>query len=860
MSNKHESTPATSPLTEHFMPRPRINEILDRSVDCKLVYVIAGAGYGKTQAVHHYLRQQDDAVVRWLQLTESDNIGSHYWENLIHNVSFDNPDLAIKLRDLGFPETMIRFNQFADILRKTEHHSRKTFLVLDDFHLIHAPQALEFAERCAHLKIRDACVIVISRKEPDINAVSLFSRGDACIITEDELRFSEDEIADYLKFRGIDFSSKDIPAIVESTRGWAFAIKMLSLILIRKPGDLYRALEATKQNIFKLMETEAFSNFPENVQRRLIQLSLTFDLPLISLNDFSGDEVFAEYVQQLAPFIWFDSFINDYRIHPLYLEFLQSKQSVLSEEEKVDIYCRVSKWCFKNDFFIDAVKYCAMSGQYKRIFEALLSYPFKLPEGTSVYFLGILMEIDKENKEENDLSILLLKSLFIPILLLGAGKPKEAEEYSKATIKKWENINTPVSYALLSVANSNLAYIGLYTSTVTYVYDSPIYLKKAIEYQKLSGMPPGKGTGAFLVPDIRSFSCTVGENADLRDFDDFLESAKETALYITRTSHGMYHGYDDLVSCELAFFKNQLEDARIFAHSAITKAHEQKQYSIASMANGYLLRIAIFEGDYSLCKELLKQMEKYPDSQIFWNRDILYDLFTGFFYAQIGLPQMAAPWLIMEDKDTENEVNIPIRELIVSVKCNIASKKYKQALAILCNSYPRDPMYRFRFGELTLFLLLSYVRLKTGDIDGAIRDFEKAYTLSYEGIFEMPFIELGKCFHALAAAVLNMEERFISHDWIRAMERKASAYSKKAGIITAKVKRLKHMKDDIRLSQREREILEDLYHGLSRDEMAATRFLSINTVNKLLQSLFLKLNASTNIDAIRVAIERGIIE
>ena len=860
MSIKHEPILETFPLTEHFMPRPRIDGILDRAVQCKLVYVIAGAGYGKTQAVHHYLRQQNDAVVRWLQLNESDNIGAHYWESLIHNISFDNPDLAGKLRELGFPETAIRFNQFAEILRKTEHHSLKTFLVLDDFHLIHAPQALEFAERCAHLKIPDACVIVISRKEPDINAVSLFSRGDAYIITEDELRFSEDEIAEYLMFRGIDFSRKDIQKIAESTKGWALAIKMLSLILLRKPGDLYRALEATKQNIFKLLETEAYNNFPESVQRRLIQLSLTPDLPLIPLNDSADEDIFTQYVQQLAPFIWFDSFINDYRIHPLYLEFLQSKQQILSDRDKLDIYFRVSKWCFKNEFFIDAIKYCAMSGQYGRILEALLSYPFKLPESISEYFLEIIMEIDKDDKEESDLSILVLKNLFIPILLMGAGRHKEAEEYSLATIKKWDNINTPVSYALLAIANSNLAYIGLYTSTVTYVYDSPVYLKKSIEYLMLSGMPPGKGTGAFLVPDIRSFSCTVGENAELRDFDCFLESAKETALYVAKTSHGMYRGYDDLVSCELAFFKNQREAARIFAHSAILKALEQNQYSIASMANGYLLRIAIFEGDFSLCRELLKQMEKYPDSQIFWNRDILYDLFSGFFYAQIGLPQMASPWLIIEDKETEKEVNIPVRELIVSAKCYIASKKYKQALAVLCNSYPREPIYRFRLGELTLFLLLSLARFKTGDKDGAIGDFEKAYALSYEGVFEMPFIELGKDFHALASAVLKREGCIIDHDWLRVMERKASAYSKKAAIIAASVKREKHIKDDIHLSQREREILDDLYHGLSRDEMAATRFLSINTVNKVLQSLFLKLDANNSIDAIRVAIERGIFE
>jgi len=52
------------------------------------------------------------------------------------------------------------------------------------------------------------------------------------------------------------------------------------------------------------------------------------------------------------------------------------------------------------------------------------------------------------------------------------------------------------------------------------------------------------------------------------------------------------------------------------------------------------------------------------------------------------------------------------------------------------------------------------------------------------------------------------------------------------------------------LSAREYEVLTDLYHGLSREEIAAHRFLSINTVKKIFQSIYIKLDASNNIDAI----------
>jgi len=872
------------PLTSHFLPRARVDEIFSEATRCKLVYVIAGAGYGKTQAVHHYLQQQSDAVIRWIQLSESDNIVAHYWERLTHNISMDNPDYAQSLRELGFPDTVARFKKFVELAKNMEHRSHKTFLVLDDFHLISSPEALEFAQRCANLQLPGACVIIISRKEPEINTVAMFSKGDASIVTEDDLRFNKDEINAFLKQRDIRISVKDVPKIEESTKGWALAVKMFSLVLKRSPNDLSRAIDATRQNIFKLLETEAFNDLPEEAQRRLIQLSLTPELPLAQLNETYHNDFFTPYVPLLAPFVWFDSFISDYRIHPLFLEFLQSKQHILSDKEKHDIYMRVTQWCFENEFYTDAVKFCALSQQYDRMLEVLLSYPFKMPRNSCEYFLKIINDIDPKDEEDSDISVLTLKVLFVPLLLIGMGNYEEAGEYAFSTIKNWENIGTGLAYYLLSLAYSNLTYIGIYTSTVTYKYDSPDFLKKSLEYLKLSSVPTGggaatqtgggvetgtgaetgggtgKGKSAFLVADVRSFACTVGDDADYSDFDKFLERSRETAVYVEQTSHGMYRGYDDLVACEIAYFKNQPELVRKYAYSAIIKALEKGQYSIASMANGYLLRLSVHEGDYSLSKEIIKQLESFPDDQVFWNRQLLYDLFTGFFFAQIGLPEFVASWLVMDENEVELDVHIPVRELIVGAKYYIASRKYKQALTVLYNSYPREPLHRFRLGELTLTLLLSLVRLKTGDTEGAVKDFEKAYKLSYDGVFEMSFVELGKDFRSLAVAASEYKQCSVPKEWISSINRKASAYAKKAAVVSSSFLRENKMMVDIPLSQRERDILSDLYHGLSRDEMAATRYLSVNTINKILQSIFIKLDANNNIDVIRIAIERKLLD
>jgi len=232
---------------------------------------------------------------------------------------------------------------------------------------------------------------------------------------------------------------------------------------------------------------------------------------------------------------------------------------------------------------------------------------------------------------------------------------------------------------------------------------------------------------------------------------------------------------------------------------------------------------------------------------------LFYDLSLGFFHSQIGLPKMSASWLIGDEKEANTEIHSPVGELLVCVKNYIALKKYNQALMVLCNSYPRKPQDRFLFGELTLALLTAVAKIKTDDVSGAMEAFKRAYSLSYDGVFEMPFVELGKNLHPLCVAAKQTDCN-IPDEWLRAIDRKASVYAKKAAVIRDSYKAEKKIEDTVSLSERELEILIDLYHGLTREEIAESRYISISTVKKTIESMFLKLDANNVADAIRVAI------
>ena len=860
MENKEIAAYNTDSLTTTgYMPRSRVDRIIARAIRHKLVYVIAGAGYGKTLAVRGYFEGQDIEVIRWIRFTESDNSLSNFWEHLVHEISSDNPELADGLRELGFPETLPRFKRFFAITREDEYRARRSFIVLDDFHLVTDQRILAFVQRYIHLSDPGVRVIIISRTEPKINAAALFAKGKASVITEEDLRFTEDEIAGFLRLGNIPYQKNALALIARATKGWALALVLLCLSLRRNPDKLELALDTMRENIFKLMETEAFIDLSESDQKTLVQFALLSDLPLASLHIYSGVTSLIQHAPALASFLWFDSLIGDYRIHPLYLEFLRGKTDILSQDEQQAAYRRAASSSFENGHLMDAMRYFAKTSQYARMLEVLLSYPFKLPYDTCEYFLNIIESLTPDDDAPDHHSYLLLKNFFAPILLTGMGRYEDARELSLDAIREWESSDKSFAPGILFLCYSNLAYIDMYICTITHRYESPEYLRKSVEYLKLSGLSLEHVPGPFAVADIRSFVCLVGAGARLEDFDLFLEASRQTASYVSQTISDMYYGYDDLVACEIDYYKNLFTSAKIHARQAIVKAREKKQYSLEAVAQYYLLLISVHDCDFHLVKELIRQLRGHLNNHSFWNRHQIYDLSMGAFYSMISLPAMTPSWLLMNDKDERAETRIPARELLVIVSNCLAQKKYDRALVILNSSYPRDPHERFALGETHFSLFSAVAKMHTGDSAGAIADFIDAYSLSFDGVFETPFIERGRDLRALAAAVAGHKGHDIPAEWLKTIVRKASAFAKKAAVIKESYMRDRDIEAPVLLSKRELEVLEDLYHGLAREEIAANRYLSIHTVKKVIESIYVKLDATNIADAIRIGIKTNLV-
>ncbi|MCC8121930.1 MAG: hypothetical protein LIO58_00065 [Oscillospiraceae bacterium] len=307
-----------------FLKRPQIDLQLKQAIEKPVTTIIAGTGYGKTQAVRSFLADCNIHCL-WHTITITDNSIAKYWENFKKIFPPQNQSFMERLNVLGFPDSLEKMNHCISYL--SDAIAQKCVLVYDNVHLITEDKILRFLERLINACIPNLSVILISRQEPGVSMASLLSKGLLTIISEDALRFNEREIIDYYKLNHVTVSTHMVSNIQKQTSGWILAIYLIGLSLKKGVSQEEYAIDAMKTSVFKLMHCEIFSVLSKDEQHFLVQLSLFKKMPQELLYELSGgNRQLIQTVSSITSYIRYDSMLNTYYFHHLFQEFLYKRR------------------------------------------------------------------------------------------------------------------------------------------------------------------------------------------------------------------------------------------------------------------------------------------------------------------------------------------------------------------------------------------------------------------------------------------------------------------------------------------------------------------------------------------------------
>ena len=826
--------------------RSRVNSLFMEAIKYPLVVVCAGAGYGKTCAVYDFTQEYQISTT-WIQLSERDNVSARFWESCANTVVKINAPFAKAATKLGFPDTADKLEQYKALMK--EHlRMEQRILVLDDFHCIEEPSVIRFLEECILLNLPGTSVFLISRSVPSVNTAGLVSRGLMFNINENDLRFTENELVQY--FHGLDFSPQPehLREIMQDTGGWVFAINLIARSYQKAPGYEGYLRSAMKTNIFRLMEIEIWEGISARLQNFLIRLSLIdhLSVDLIALLAEDDTDLTAELERQSA-YVRRDIYINTYLIHPLFLEFLTAKQDLISEEQKRKTYAIAGEWCDKNSFKIDALSYYEKIEDYESIVNLLYSLPSQIPRDIAKYAAVILDRAPEQAFDTvKNLAVMHLAAYMCQGLW---EKSVDLAEHYEAKFLKLPKDDSFRNKSLCALYNC-WGYIRASKCLTDDIYDFDVYFEKFCEHFT----PPldlNKSYNHCPGPWIIAVG-TSQKGAP----EKYINSLNRIALLLLQHFDGLRTGEAELARGELNFYQGDLHAAETFIIRAFEQAREYKQFEVMHRALFYKLRLSIAQGSYPKAEQALLEMKSHLEEDEYINRFINYDIALCWCYCTLGMPEKSPSWLkesfspYSHAAFTDNFAN-----QMKAWFC-YTTRNYPPLLSYILNVRDRES---FLFGRVEMLAMEACIHYKMKDRKRAFASLEEAYKTASPNEIVIPFIELGKDVRTLTTAALKESDCRIPKPWLETINRKAASYSKRQIHVTTEFKKAHSITKNITISPREREILVDLSHGLSRSEIATNRNLSVNTVKMVINNVYMKLGAENLADAIRIATEWKIV-
>jgi LuxR family maltose regulon positive regulatory protein len=852
----HSNAPKVS-KNQPYLERSRLDALLKQAIQGRLIVVTAGTGYGKTHTIYSFV-QKCDARTYWMQFSERDNTGEHFWENFVNVVGSVEKEGPSELRAIGFPTTERQFERYVAVPQRVVITHKKYICVYDDLHLLRNPEVIWFMKHFVTIPFPNITSILISRTEMPFNLINWISKGMVTEINEDHLRFSREEMIEYLKLQNINLSSETSAALYGDTEGWPFAIHLASLFLKKTPGREYVS-QALRTNVFKLIKSEIMGSVSPELRKFLIRLSLIDNLSPQLLMAIGNESLIGE-MEKLGSFIRFDAYRNVYRIHNLFLHYLSGLQNELSGAEKREVYSKAAAWCAANDQKLDAMNYYEKAGEYLNLMALIDTLPLIMPQPTARMLLEMMNRVPEGFYKQYPMAHVTHTRLFITLMMFDKAKAELSEII--AGMEAGDNDQTnPDTARVLRGLYCNMGSIGYFLSTFTRDYSFIRFFERAHYYTAFSSYQP---TPPISVGSVSSYICRAGSH-EKGETDRYNRAIDEMIPHMAAAMGGCFYGANDLAWGELAFFRGNLADAERFSLTALGKARKREQYELENRALFILLRIHLSRGNPAILPNLLSQLEAQLTMPRYLNRFIHYDMTIGWFYAQIEQPEKLAPWLKNDFEESDLNSLVHGTELLVKAKYHFAEQQYSAALATLKSRQEQYGLDAFALGRLEKKVLEAVCRYRLKDKEGAYEALEAAWEQAHPNGLYMPFTELGRDMRNLTEAALKDKATAIPPVWLEQIRLNASTYAKKLFKATEKYRNQDpeaetEQKIGTVLSRRETQVLRDLSKGMTREEIAGDAGVSLNAVKNLIRSIYHKLGALNRADAVRIATRQGIIK
>jgi LuxR family maltose regulon positive regulatory protein len=355
--------------------RPRLAERLNAASRSALTVLSGPAGFGKTTLLIEWLATvPDDAPsIAWLSLDHRDNDPAVFWTYVVTAMRTTMDGVGAGTLQLLASSSPSTEAALAALLNDLNGLSKDLLLVLDDYHLVEAPEVHDGMRFLLEHQPPQLHLVLATRADPPLPLARMRARGQLFEVRAADLRFTAEESAAYLNGpMGLGLSEGDVAALDGRTEGWIAALQLAALSMQGRDdvSAFIAGFAGDDRYIVDYLAEEVLARQPADVRDFLLKTSVLERLTGALCDAVTGRDGGKATLVALERANLFLVPLDDrrqwYRYHHLFADVLQAHLLEEHADEVAELHRRASVWFEANGDTSQAISHALAWGDSGR--------------------------------------------------------------------------------------------------------------------------------------------------------------------------------------------------------------------------------------------------------------------------------------------------------------------------------------------------------------------------------------------------------------------------------------------------------------------------------------------------------------
>jgi LuxR family transcriptional regulator, maltose regulon positive regulatory protein len=270
--------PTTLPTT--LVNRPELHDRLAAGAGKRLTVVVGSAGAGKSVLLSSWAAARPPGLTSWLSCDRADADPVRFWTAFIEAPRAVAPGFGADAADLLAMDGVMSADVTASIANDAAELPAGSAVMVDDFQAAAAAVSRDMADLVERWPAETAQLVLAGRSDPPLRLHRLRMAGELCELRDRDLYFSLVESRDLLANFGVEVAAGDLALLHQRSEGWAAALQMVALSLrgSADPVRVVRALDVRSYPIAEYFVAEVLEQQAPEVAQFMLDTSILGEL------------------------------------------------------------------------------------------------------------------------------------------------------------------------------------------------------------------------------------------------------------------------------------------------------------------------------------------------------------------------------------------------------------------------------------------------------------------------------------------------------------------------------------------------------------------------------------------------------